>query len=353
MSTRNNQRGGTINRRVMKDIQEGTASLLQHYGIYIAAEESNYNRIHFIMPGPDETPFEGGLYHGMIRLNDNHPISPPNIHLISENGRIEPEGHPIPNSSRGICTTTSSFHPEEWTPVNNLETIIKGLISLMCDSTYTGVRAINKGPAEIRAIAKRSISKIALEPIVQELFPELYIQLVEGTYVPPKLSTLCKEVNKAVEKPIEKQVEKVKPESKPDSDSEPDAEPDAESEIESDVEEVSDSESEESEASEEKPKKSSKKVAKKVAKKATKKVVVTKTKRSKKVESESEESDDGSDSDGDSDDSDADSTSEEKPKKKSSKKPIKKPIKAPHKTAGPTKKPIKGPLKASKALVKK
>lgn len=190
----------TVHKRVIKDIRDGSKNLRDEFGVYIAPEENDFYKVHFILPGPEDTPFDGGLYHGMIRLNNEHPYKAPNIHMITPNGRFMAEEYPIPSGSRGICTTASAFHPSDWTPMNNLETVIKGFISLMCDPYDGGVGGINSTPTETKKLAKNSINHIKSEAIIRELFPELYLGLVEGTYKKVKLAELGKK------KPIKKNI---------------------------------------------------------------------------------------------------------------------------------------------------
>ena len=66
-----------INKRVLKDVREGMINLKKEFGILIAPEENDYYKVHFLLPGPEGTPFEGGLYHGMVRLNEFHPQKAP------------------------------------------------------------------------------------------------------------------------------------------------------------------------------------------------------------------------------------------------------------------------------------
>ncbi|AVL94596.1 enzyme E2 [Moumouvirus australiensis] len=180
----------TVNKRVLKDINEGMKNLKEEFGIYIAPEENDYYKVHFIIPGPEDTSFEGGLYHGMIRLNNDHPLRAPNIHMVTPNGRFEVEKCPIPPTSRGICTTATAFHPESWTPVNNIESVLKGFISLMCDPYDGGIGSIQSSPIKIKQLAKESINHLKSDPIVKELFHELYDQITNGEYIPVKLSKL-------------------------------------------------------------------------------------------------------------------------------------------------------------------
>ena len=132
-----------VNKRVLSDIAKGM-ELKAEYGIYIAPEEDNYYNIHFIISGPENTAYEGGLYHGLVRLNQNHPIGPPYVHMITPSGRFEPEDHPVSPTSRGICFTYTGWHPEQWSAVLSVSSVLIGFVSFMCDDSGegTGMRSI-------------------------------------------------------------------------------------------------------------------------------------------------------------------------------------------------------------------
>ena len=336
-----------IHKRVLKDIHDGRINLKRDFGILIEPEEKDYYRVHYILPGPDETPFEGGIYHGMIRLNPNHPHSPPNIHIITPNGRYEYEDYPISNTSRGICTTDTAFHPEHHTPMKNIETFLIGFISLMCDPVYQPHHGgIDSTVVHKKKLAKESIEHIKKDYIVAELFPDFHKNLLNGTYKPPKMGKLNQNTNRTVtKKPTEIQrsiiceiptqtstIKKSTGKSKKvDSDSE------------ENIINISDSESEEDVAPKKKSpkKKSSKKIRKKkivklsesescsdseseseevsVKKKSAKNIQKKKTKKKKIIQSNDSESERKSESESV---SDSESESEEsKPKKKPVKKP--------------------------------
>ena len=230
----------SVHKRVIKDIKDGQINLKEEFGIHIAPEENNFYQVHFILPGPEDTPYEGGLYHGLIRLNSEHPLKPPNIHMITPNGRFAVDPYPIPNGNRGICTNFTSFHPENWTPMCNIETVLKGFISFMCDPSDGGVKSIKSTPEQIRKFARESICHLTAEFIIKELFPELYQDLINGTYQKIKLRDLsCAKIDssqkKLVDSPVKPSAEldgltcafgdKVKPKKKKQIESEPDLSP--------------------------------------------------------------------------------------------------------------------------------
>lgn len=70
--------------------------------------QSNMFDWHFTLRGPRDTEFEGGVYHGRILLPSDYPFKPPNIMLLTPNGRFEVR--------KKICLSISAYHPEEWQP---------------------------------------------------------------------------------------------------------------------------------------------------------------------------------------------------------------------------------------------
>lgn len=50
--------------------------------------DDNLFEWHFTVRGPPSTEFEGGYYHGRILLPTQYPMQPPNIILLTPNGRL-------------------------------------------------------------------------------------------------------------------------------------------------------------------------------------------------------------------------------------------------------------------------
>jgi len=325
-----NSMNHSVNKRVLKDIVDGQA-MRDTEGIYIAPEEDNYYNVHFVMPGSVETPYEGGLYHGMIRLNQNHPHGPPNVYIITPSGRFTPEAYPISPNSRGICTSFTSYHPESWTPMISLKTLMTSLISYMNDDKDHGVGTVQPHPsaAQRKKFAVDSHKHLLSEPIIQTLFPELCVDLSTGAYDPKKIGAGKKSVVTVADKkkpPSKKKSESSssEEETKPKKKSTPKkktlvkksavkksskkkkSESTTESETESDTE--SDTESEEE------PVKKSKSKAKPKVKRTSKPNL--KTKKKSKSETETDSSDDSTDRWSDSSES-SESSEEVKPKRKS------------------------------------
>jgi ubiquitin-conjugating enzyme E2 J2 len=92
---------------------------------YITAEPvpSNILQWHYVVCGPENTPYEGGFYHGKLIFPREFPFKPPSIYMITPNGRFR--------TNKKLCLSISDFHPDTWNPAWSVSTILTGLLSFM------------------------------------------------------------------------------------------------------------------------------------------------------------------------------------------------------------------------------
>lgn len=168
-----------MNDRQKKDIMEAVEQLPAQNGVMVMPEFENAYTIHFLITPAENgavhsTPHEGGFFHGVLRLNMEHPYKAPNMYLITPNGRFEASEFPINPNDRGICTTYSAFHPETWTPANNVITIMKGFVSFMIQESEGEVKGLKNPPEVKKDYAKKSLDAVYNNKIVKTYFPQMY-----------------------------------------------------------------------------------------------------------------------------------------------------------------------------------
>jgi ubiquitin-conjugating enzyme E2 J2 len=133
---------------------------------YITAKplESNILEWHYVLRGPEATPYEGGEYHGKIIFPSDYPYKPPSIRMTTPSGRFKTDTR--------LCLTMSDFHPSSWNPAWSVESILKGLLSFMAsDETTTG--SVKTTDTEKRIIASRSHAWNLNNPKFREVWPDL------------------------------------------------------------------------------------------------------------------------------------------------------------------------------------
>lgn len=91
----------------------------EEIGIRLAPVKGNLLEFHFSFTGMEGSAFEGGIYHGRIRLHPEYPRKAPSICVLTPTGRWE--------VGKDICLSASAHHQETWDPLWNLRTLVMGL----------------------------------------------------------------------------------------------------------------------------------------------------------------------------------------------------------------------------------
>jgi len=98
-------------------------------GVVAEPDEANILKWYYVIRGPEETPYEGGVYVGKLVFPSEYPMKAPSIHMLTPSGRFQ--------INTKICMSMSNFHPESWNPLWSVATIIKGVQSFMTTEEVT------------------------------------------------------------------------------------------------------------------------------------------------------------------------------------------------------------------------
>jgi len=135
---------------------------------YIVAEPlpSNLLEWHYVVTGPDDSPYDGGLYHGKLVFPVEFPFKPPSIYMITPNGRFKTDTR--------LCLSISDYHPDTWNPAWSVATILTGLLSFMLEKSPT-LGSIETSEYDKRQYAIKSHEFNLKDKIFCDLFPDLVV----------------------------------------------------------------------------------------------------------------------------------------------------------------------------------
>ncbi|TNN13363.1 Ubiquitin-conjugating enzyme E2 J1 isoform 3 [Schistosoma japonicum] len=136
-------------KRLMKEAQELSAPTELYFAKPL---EDNLFEWHFTIRGPEDSDFQGGVYHGRILLPSEYPMKPPNIVLLTPNGRFE--------THRKICLSISGYHPESWRPSWSIRTALLALIGFMPTHGVGAIGSLNQPKEERQLLAFKSQSYV-------------------------------------------------------------------------------------------------------------------------------------------------------------------------------------------------
>ncbi|GMH33135.1 hypothetical protein BSKO_00969 [Bryopsis sp. KO-2023] len=127
----------------MKEMQQDNAS-----EFVAEALEDNIFEWHFVIRGPPDTEFEGGLYHGRILLPSDYPFKPPSFVMLTPSGRFE--------VGKKICLSISERHPEHWQPSWSMRTALMALVAFLPTKGKGAIGSLDFPEADRRSMAKKS-----------------------------------------------------------------------------------------------------------------------------------------------------------------------------------------------------
>ncbi|XP_014296145.1 ubiquitin-conjugating enzyme E2 J2-like [Microplitis mediator] len=137
---------------------------------YVVAEPvpSNILEWHYVVKGPENTPYEGGYYHGKLVFPGEFPFQPPSIYMTTPNGRFK--------VNTRLCLSISDFHPDTWNPAWSVSTILTGLLSFMIEKSPT-LGSINTSDWEKKQWAYQSLEFNLKDKTFCELFPDTVTEI--------------------------------------------------------------------------------------------------------------------------------------------------------------------------------
>ncbi|CAG2170703.1 unnamed protein product [Oppiella nova] len=149
-----------------KRLKRDYKDLIQEPVPFVSAHplDSNILEWHFVLRGPPDSPFTDGIYHGCAKFPKEFPYKPPSLRMFTPSGRF------VPNER--ICMSMSEFHPESWSPLWTVGSVLNGLLSFMLSADRAMGTCVSSD-AEKRDFAQKSWKFNLKNKIFCKLFPEL------------------------------------------------------------------------------------------------------------------------------------------------------------------------------------
>ncbi|XP_043107529.1 ubiquitin-conjugating enzyme E2 J2-like [Puntigrus tetrazona] len=156
--------GGNRNTTATRRLKQVYLRIRREPVPYISAEPlpSNILEWHFVVRGPEKTPYEGGYYHGKLLFPQEFPFKPPSIYMITPNGRFA--------CNARLCLSISDFHPDTWNPAWSVSTILTALLSFMVENIPT-LGSVETSDFTKRQLSAQSLAYNLKDGVFCELFP--------------------------------------------------------------------------------------------------------------------------------------------------------------------------------------
>ncbi|XP_076326043.1 ubiquitin-conjugating enzyme E2 N-like [Tachypleus tridentatus] len=110
----------TLTRRIIKETQRLLAEPVP--GISATPDESNARYFHVVVAGPEESPFEGGVFKLELFLPEEYPMSAPKVRFMTK------IYHPNIDKLGRICL---DILKDKWSPALQIRTVLLSIQALL------------------------------------------------------------------------------------------------------------------------------------------------------------------------------------------------------------------------------
>lgn len=105
-------------------------------GMFVVPDKDDMTKIHALIIGPFDTPYEGGFFHFLLRCPPNYPINPPRVKLLTTGSgtvRFNPNFY---KSGKVCLSILGTWSGPAWSPALSLSSLLISIQSLMTDKPY-------------------------------------------------------------------------------------------------------------------------------------------------------------------------------------------------------------------------
>jgi len=104
--------------------------------MFIVPDQEDMTKIHALITGPFDTPYEGGFFYFLIRCPPDYPIHPPRVKLMTTgDGKVRFNPNLYKNGK--ICLSIlGTWSGPSWSPAQSLSSVLISIQSLMNEKPY-------------------------------------------------------------------------------------------------------------------------------------------------------------------------------------------------------------------------
>ncbi|GFS06919.1 ubiquitin-conjugating enzyme E2 Z [Elysia marginata] len=105
-------------------------------GLCVMPDPQNITKIHGLLTGPFDTPYEGGFFYFLIRFPHDYPISPPRVRLMTTGSGTVRFNPNLYKSGKVCLSILGTWAGPSWSPAQTLSTVLISIQSLMNEKPY-------------------------------------------------------------------------------------------------------------------------------------------------------------------------------------------------------------------------
>ena len=105
-------------------------------GIMVIPDEEEMTKLHCLITGPFDTPYEGGFFYFLICCPPNYPISAPKVKLMTTGQGCVRFNPNLYKNGKVCLSILGTWSGPSWSPALSISSVLISIQSLMNDKPY-------------------------------------------------------------------------------------------------------------------------------------------------------------------------------------------------------------------------
>ncbi|CAF0882573.1 unnamed protein product [Adineta steineri] len=105
-------------------------------GMFIAPDADNITKIHALIVGPFDTPYEGGFFYFLIRCPPDYPIRAPRCRLMTTGNNTVRFNPNLYRNGKVCLSILGTWSGPSWSPAQCISSLLISIQSLMSEKPY-------------------------------------------------------------------------------------------------------------------------------------------------------------------------------------------------------------------------
>ncbi|KAH3704505.1 ubiquitin-conjugating enzyme E2 Z-like [Dreissena polymorpha] len=105
-------------------------------GMCIVPDKDDITKLHALITGPFDTPYEGGFFYFMIRCPPDYPIRPPRVKLQTTGGGTVRFNPNLYRNGKVCLSIIGTWSGPAWSPAQSLSSVLISIQSLLNEKPY-------------------------------------------------------------------------------------------------------------------------------------------------------------------------------------------------------------------------
>jgi len=105
-------------------------------GMFVVPDREDMTKVHAMIIGPFDTPYEGGFFHFLLRCPPNYPINPPRVKLLTTGDNTVRFNPNFYRNGKVCLSILGTWSGPSWSPALSLSSLLISIQSMMTDKPY-------------------------------------------------------------------------------------------------------------------------------------------------------------------------------------------------------------------------